>query len=114
MRISYVTYLPDQEIPVYDFVVQRKLVKYYTRETMAAMAAMAALYPDRKLDEDTPFFYATGELGDDGFLHRSLPENGRPPYPLLSGIIPERTGSPDFPPHPVQTDAQHDSVLCIY
>jgi len=62
MRISYVTYLPDQEIPVYDFVVQRKLVKYYTRETMAAMAAMAALYPDRKRDEDTPFFYATGEL----------------------------------------------------
>lgn len=62
MRISYKKYAATEEIPVYDYVKHRKLVKYYTRETMAAMVAMGELFRGREADPDMPFFYSTGEL----------------------------------------------------
>lgn len=61
MRVIYKKYLPEEEIPVYDYVRNRKLVKYYTRETMAAVVATACLFDGHTPDSDMPFFYSSGE-----------------------------------------------------
>lgn len=61
MRIVYKKYTASDEIPVYDYVQQRKLVKYYTRETMAAVVAAAELLAGCEVRNDMPFFYSTGE-----------------------------------------------------
>lgn len=61
MEIIYKRYLPSEEIPVYDHVSRRKLVKYYTRDTMAAVVCMGLLYKDQKPASDTPFYFSTSE-----------------------------------------------------
>ena len=61
MKIVYKKYTASDEIPVYDYVHQRKLVKYYTRETMAAVVAAAELLAGCEVRNDMPFFYSTGE-----------------------------------------------------
>jgi len=61
MKVIYHIYLPDEDIPVYDFVKNRKLVKYYTRETMAAVVAVSQLLEGEETNQDMPFFYSTGE-----------------------------------------------------
>jgi len=61
MRIVYKKYLPSEDIPVYDYVRQRKLVKYYTRETMAAVVAAGELFRGIEISPEMPFFYSTGE-----------------------------------------------------
>ncbi|MGE4567591.1 MAG: hypothetical protein AB7C90_00205 [Bacteroidales bacterium] len=61
MKIVYKSYSPSDEIPVFDVVVHRKLVKYYTRETMAAVVAAYELLSGKEVLSDMPFFYASGE-----------------------------------------------------
>lgn len=62
MRVIYTKYLSGEDIPVYDFAKKRKLVKYYTRETMAAIVAVSKLYEGLTVGQDMPFFYSTGEV----------------------------------------------------
>ncbi len=61
MRSIHRIYLPDEDIPIYDYVKNRKLVKYYTRETMAAVIAVSQLFEGHPIPSDMPFFYSTGE-----------------------------------------------------
>src|SRR5690554_4193681 len=61
MRIIYKKYLPKEDIPVYDFVRKRKLVKYYTRETMAAVVCTGLLLKGQEVSEETPFFFSNSE-----------------------------------------------------
>ena len=61
MTVIYRKYCPGEEIPVYDFVKKRKLVKYYTRETMAAVVCAGTLLRDKNIESSTPFFYSTAD-----------------------------------------------------
>ena len=61
MKTVYKSYSPSDDIPVYDVVVHRKLVKYYTRETMAAVVAAHELLAEVAVENDMPFFYSSGE-----------------------------------------------------
>lgn len=61
MRVIHHIYSPSEDIPIYDFVRNRKLVKYYTRETMAAVIAVSKLFEGQTIPSDMPFFYSTGE-----------------------------------------------------
>jgi hypothetical protein len=61
MNAIYRIYLPGDEIPVYDHVKNRKLVKYYTRETMAAVVTLAQFLEGKTVPSDRPFFYSSGE-----------------------------------------------------
>jgi len=61
MKSIHRIYLPDEDIPIYDYVKNRKLVKYYTRETMAAVVTVSHLFGGQPLPSDMPFFYSTGE-----------------------------------------------------
>ncbi len=62
MKVVYKKFAANQNIPVFDYVTKRKLTKYHSRETMAAMVVMGELYKDQKPPSDMPFFYSTGEL----------------------------------------------------
>jgi hypothetical protein len=61
MRVIHRVYLPNEDIPVYNFAKNRKLVKYYTRETMAAVVAVSQLFEGQSIPSDMPFYYSTGE-----------------------------------------------------
>jgi hypothetical protein len=61
MNTIYHKYLPQEEIPVFDYVSKRKLVKYYTRDTMAALVCMGQLFKEKRPSPETPFFFSTGE-----------------------------------------------------
>jgi hypothetical protein len=61
MRVIHSIYLPNEDIPVHDFAKNRKLVKYYTRETMAAVVAVSQLFEGREIPSDMPFYYSTEE-----------------------------------------------------
>ena len=60
MNIVYNHYAADETIPVFDFVKNRKLVKYFNRETAAAIVAAGRLLKDTAFDPQIPFYYETG------------------------------------------------------
>lgn len=62
MRVIYKIYESSEQIPVYDYISRRKLVKYFTRETMVAMVCAGELLKERKPLPETPFFYSSSEL----------------------------------------------------
>ena len=69
-------------IPVQKHIRNRKLVKYFNRETAAAIVACSKLLQGMSLDPQTPFYYETGvmefeELGLDAIADASLDEQGR-------------------------------------
>jgi hypothetical protein len=61
MRVIYKKYLPDEEIPAVDYFSRRKLVKYFTRETMAAIVSIGELLNGTRPSSDTPFYFSGGE-----------------------------------------------------
>jgi len=80
MKTSFCTFKPDENIPVFDYVKNRKLAKYYNRETSAALVALGKIVNDHKISENTPVFYATGlieyeELGLQKIAEGSKDEN---------------------------------------
>ena len=62
MRLVFHTYAAGEEIPVLDYLRNRKLQKYLNRETMAAIVALGKLQEITALDPALPCYYATGML----------------------------------------------------
>jgi hypothetical protein len=60
MKIVYNHYGADEVIPVLDYIRNRKLVKYFNKETSAAIVAAACLLKDIDIDSSMPFYYETG------------------------------------------------------
>ena len=68
-------------IPVNDFVKNKKMAKYYNRETQAAMVTVGMLLKGIELSPTTPIFYATGIVEHEEYdLHKiainSVDESG--------------------------------------
>ncbi|MFA5712918.1 MAG: hypothetical protein WC960_01910 [Bacteroidales bacterium] len=61
MRKIYKKYLAQDEIPIYNYIKKRKLVKYFTRDVMAAMVCVGELSNHCPFTEETPFFFSRGE-----------------------------------------------------
>lgn len=62
MEVIYNIYQPDDEIPVHAFTRHQKLVKYYTRETMAAIVTLGQwIERGINLPHNISFFYSSGE-----------------------------------------------------
>lgn len=81
MKAIFDSYPPGAPIPVQQHVKNRKLVKYFNRETAAAVVACSKLLQGIALDPDTPFYYETGvmefeDLGLDAIANASLDEEG--------------------------------------
>ncbi|MDR1702733.1 MAG: hypothetical protein LBR56_08140 [Sporomusaceae bacterium] len=62
MRFVFDTYEPSQAIDVTQYLKNRKLSKYFNKETAAAIVGVGKLLDGAPVDLGTPFFYATGLL----------------------------------------------------
>jgi hypothetical protein len=62
MKIVFDAYEPTERIEVLGYLKNKKLVKYFNRETEAAIAGMNKLLNGLDISRDTPFYYATGLL----------------------------------------------------
>jgi hypothetical protein len=81
MKILFDAYDKDALIPVQHYLRNRKLVKYFNRETAAAVVCAARLLEGESLDPETPFYYETGvmeheNLGLDEIARESIDANG--------------------------------------
>ena len=61
MKTVYLHFPPDGQIPALPCIRKRKLVKYYTRETLAAVLAVSQLLDGEPLPASTPFYYASAD-----------------------------------------------------
>lgn len=60
MKLVFESYAADAPIPAQRFVRNRKLVKYFNRETAAALIAARKLLDATPCEPTTPFYYETG------------------------------------------------------
>lgn len=81
MRVVFDRYEAGEVIPVQEHIRNRKLVKYFNRETSAAMVASVRLLRGLEFDPLMPFYYETGvmaheSLGLDLIAAESVDEQG--------------------------------------
>lgn len=92
MTISFERYGPTEQIPVLNYLKNKKMNKYYNRETAAGIVCFSKLEEMRQIAPGTPAYYATGvvehedfglakvvdsSMGEDGgFSQRNFVENG--------------------------------------
>ena len=81
MKIILNSYGREEKIPVEKYVKNRKLVKYFNRETSAAMVSAAELLRECPVSRTIPFYYETGvmeyeDLGLDVIAGASVDETG--------------------------------------
>lgn len=60
MKVIFESYTPEGTIPVGTYLKNKKLRKYFSRETAAAIVCAAKLLDGVELPPETPFYYATG------------------------------------------------------
>lgn len=60
MRVVFDSYTAEETIPVRVYLKNRKLGKYFSRETAAALVCAGKLSEQGEIPEETPFYYATG------------------------------------------------------
>jgi hypothetical protein len=82
LKAIFDSYNPDERIPVHDYLRNRKLMKYFNRETMAALVGVGRLFNGEEISPETPFYYATGLLeyedyGLNEIVMGSLDENSK-------------------------------------
>jgi hypothetical protein len=82
MKIQFDAYDQDAQIPIQRHIKNRKLVKYFNRETAAAVVCAARLLDGEALDPATPFYYETGimeyeDLGLDSIARASVDGENR-------------------------------------
>ena len=60
MKAIFESYDNEQDIPIKDHIKGRKLVKYFNRETKAALVAVDKLLKENSVPKNTPVYYAMG------------------------------------------------------
>lgn len=72
MKTVYLHYSPEEEIPAGPCIRRRKLVKYYTRETLAAVLAASTLLDGEDIPAQTPFYYASADVENFGCFREAF------------------------------------------
>lgn len=62
MKLVFDSYQPRESIPVHDYIRNRKMAKYFNRETSAALVSVGKLLRGSNLSPETPIYYETGIL----------------------------------------------------
>lgn len=62
MKAVFDSYSSSDVIPVTQYLSNKKLGKYFNRETAAAMVCASKLLQGLSLPTETPFYYATGSI----------------------------------------------------
>ena len=81
MNAVFDSYGPGEEIPVLQYLKNRKLKKYFNRETEAAVVGVGKLTRKIELDPETPFYFASGimeyeDCGLNDIVKNSTDTNG--------------------------------------
>jgi hypothetical protein len=82
MNAAFSTFAYGETIPVFDYLKDRKLAKYFSRETAAAIVCLGRLLEDVKIHSGIPVYYATGiteheDYGLPGIVRNSTDSTGR-------------------------------------
>ena len=81
MKMIYKKFELNQEIPVRNVLKNKKLIKYFNRETANGIVCLSELLMNIDIDPETPFFYETGlvEYEDFGLnnITKTCIENGK-------------------------------------
>jgi len=82
MKVAFSTYAHNDVIPVLDYLKDRKLAKYFSRETAAAIVCLGKLQIETELRSRMPVYYATGiteheEYGLPGIAMNSADATGQ-------------------------------------
>jgi hypothetical protein len=82
MKVAFSTYAERDTIPVMGFLKDRKLAKYFSRETAAAIVCLGKLLEETEIPPRIPVYYATGiteheEYGLPGIVMNSADSAGR-------------------------------------
>jgi hypothetical protein len=82
MNAAFMTFAPGDAIPVLDYLKDRKLAKYFSRETAAAIVCLGKLLKDVEIPSRIPVYYATGiteheDYGLPGIAKNSTDSTGR-------------------------------------
>ncbi len=82
MKITYKSYEPGQSIEVEKHIKNRKLIKYFNRETSAAIVSAGELLRGYPVAHNIPFYYETGimeheDFGIEMIAKASVDEEGR-------------------------------------
>ena len=67
MNITFKSYGRDERIPVEKHVKNKKLIKYFNRETSAAIVSAGELLREYPVPHDIPFYYETGVMEHEDF-----------------------------------------------
>jgi hypothetical protein len=67
VKMIYKKYLLQDEIPVRNVLRNKKLAKYFNRETALGIVCLAELLQDAALKPETPVFYETGLIEYEDF-----------------------------------------------
>lgn len=98
MNVAFSTFAHGETIPVFDYLKDRKLAKYFSRETEAAIVCLGKLLKDVEIPSGIPVYYATGiteyeDYGLPGMARNSTDATGRFSTELLI-----RKGFAEVPP----------------
>lgn len=82
MKTCFVSFTGEETIPVIGYLRNRKLRKYFSRETSVAVVCAARLLEGESLPQETPFYYAAGllayeEYGLPKLVGNSMSDEGR-------------------------------------
>jgi len=67
MKMIYKKYELHEDIPVRSVLNNKKLVKYFNRETSAGIVCLAELLKDTVINPETPIYYETGLIEYEDF-----------------------------------------------
>jgi hypothetical protein len=98
MIAGFTSFAHGDAIPVHDYLKDRKLAKYFSRETAAAIVCLGRLLKDVEVPSRIPVYYATGiteyeDYGLPGIAKNSTDATGR-----FSPELFIRKGFADVPP----------------
>ncbi len=81
MKSVFLSFDADEVIPFQRYLKNKKLRKYFNRETEAALAAAGKLTEELKLNPETPFYFSLGAIEFEDFglkeiVNGSIDSNG--------------------------------------
>ncbi len=79
MKLRITHFKADETIPVKEFLRNKKLVKYFNKETASSIVCVAQLLRDTPLDPFTPFYYGMGTIEYQDFGLEGIAELSRDP-----------------------------------
>ena len=77
MHVIFDSYPPEEIIPASKFLNNKKLNKYFNRETAAAIVCASQLLKGLTVNPETPFYYATGLIKYEAYGLNYIAEDSR-------------------------------------